>query len=329
MEKSLKSIVNVLCDENSNIKDLNEYFSYMIDSIPYPPNNTSINFPLTNNFGPIEINSCYYKDLNISFNPSFLLSCMRKRNILLIFKMLLLEKRILIVGKDTAIISKIIINFLNLLYPFEWFSSFSSCITVLSERMLNLLDSFLPFIFGIRTDLFKETIYDTDLSDDVFIFYLDENKFEISNNLKQEGNKHINVKDFIEKNVTPLPKDLEDKFIKELRNIQKDLNLKDKNLTLNKDFEMRNLFMQIIAELIFDYEGYSNKIDNDNAFNVFSFITNKDKKYRPFCEELVRNNKLFEDFIQKYLLNPKKNYYFKKRLSDFEKIKKYEIEPFF
>ena len=108
MEKSLESIVNVLCDENSNIKDLNEYFSYMIDSIPYPPYNTSILFPLANNFGKARIKPCNLKELNLTLQPSFLLSCMRKRNILLLFKLLLSEKKILIVGEDIAKVSKVI-----------------------------------------------------------------------------------------------------------------------------------------------------------------------------------------------------------------------------
>ena len=84
---------------------------------------------------------------------------------------------------------------------------------------------------------------------------------------------------------------------------------------------MRSLFMQIITELIFDFEEYYNKIDDDIAFNTYTYILNKDKNYRPFYAELVTGDS-FINFIKEYILNPDKEFYFKKRLLSFKDIKK-------
>ena len=319
MEKSLKSIVNVLCDENSNIKDLNEYFSYMIDSIPYPPYNTSILFPLANNFGKARIKPCNLKELNLTLQPSFLLNCMRKRNILLLFKLLLSEKKILIVGEDIAKVSKVILNFLALLYPFKWVNS---CMSALSETMLGLLNSFLPFFFGIRTDLFKAIISDTKIADDIFIFYLDKDEFEISKNLKNK--KKEKVKDFIETNVKSLPGKLEAKFKEELGNIQHKLKLEDKNNVLNRDMEIRNLFMQVISELLFGFEVCLNKVGEYFSFNKNTFLKNKKEDEKPFFEELF-DYQIFSCFIGNYIFKDDKENYFKKRFKEFEGYKKKEL----
>ena len=41
-------------------------------------------------------------------------------NIIIIFNLLIMEERIMVVGKKNEIISKIILNFLSLLYPLKW-----------------------------------------------------------------------------------------------------------------------------------------------------------------------------------------------------------------
>ena len=69
MEKCLESIVKVLNDKNWNLKDLNKYISYIVRSIPAPPNNCSISFPLAYNCNFVEIKPSFLKDMNISMDP--------------------------------------------------------------------------------------------------------------------------------------------------------------------------------------------------------------------------------------------------------------------
>ena len=348
MEKCLESIVKALCDENRNIKDFNEYISNIVDSIPYPPNNTSIVLSLANNLGPIEIRTHFLKDLNLSFEPSFLLTCMTNRNILLLFKLLLLEKYILIIGEDATKISKVILTFLALLYPFKWLNP---CFPAMGENYFKNLQLPMAYLAGIRIDIFQENLNDYKLDKDVFVFNLDKNEFEISNNYYLSFKKKVDVSAYIEKNVPKLPEQLENDFLKELEKIIKKSKEKD------TDLKMRNLFLQFIIEIIFGYEKCTNKIDDYNVFDKYTFMKNKGENYRAFCNELFKTQ-LFGTFINDYQSNNKKEYYFKNRLSEFEKIKetkkpfeeyikdlfetfkndytkfteikkKYEIEPFF
>ena len=316
MEKCLESIVNVLCDENSNITDLNEDISNIVDSIPYPPNNTSIIFPLSNGLGNIEIKPCYLKDLNLSFEPSFLLTCMRKRNILLLFKMLLFEKIILIIGKDMAKISKVIQTFLTLLYPFEWGHTYLSN---MNENTFIYLRIFLPAIFGMRIDIFDKNKNNLEISENVFIFNLDDNKFDISDNLGKKKKEHIKVSN---NSLPKLPRNLENDFKKELEKIQKELNKKkDKESILNADLKMRNLFMQVFAEILFGYEKCTYLFNKRVVFNKFTFMQNINENDRGFYNDLI-NVENFIMFLQKYQLNPNEKYYFRKDYQILKTLKK-------
>ena len=315
MEKTIENIVNVICYKNESFVDITEFFSYMVDSIYPPPAHSAILFPLAFQRGNVKIKSCNFQGLNVSFDPSFLLTCMRKSHILLILKMLLLEKKILIVGKDNAAISRVIVNFLNLLYPFEWMGS---CVSVLSESMLNLLENRLNFIYGINIDLFKEALCDIKLAKDIYIFYLDEKKFDLSANLINENNKHQSVQEDIKKNVTSLPKEKD--YIKLLEPIEKNVKSNVNKGMSYYDFEMRNLFMQFIVELIFDFRKCCNTLDQDILFNKVNFINKLKDENKPFFEKLVLTQS-FGHFVKKYALNLSKEIYFNKRISDIKEVK--------
>ena len=99
----------------------------------------------------------------------------------------------------------------------------------------------------------------------------------------------------------------------------------DKNINDNKKLELnlriKNLFMQIFAELLYDYKYYSYTIDGSPVFNKAFFIKNKEEDYKKIYDELV-TTQIFQVFLQNQLDN--KDNYFKKRLSDFEKVKNKE-----
>ena len=74
IEKSLESIVKALSDENVNKKDLHEYISYIVNSIPSPPYHSKILFPLAYNNKLLAIQSPFFKDINKSMdNPLVIL----------------------------------------------------------------------------------------------------------------------------------------------------------------------------------------------------------------------------------------------------------------
>ena len=123
-------------------------------------------------------------------------------NIICIFKLLILEQKVLVIGKDMDKISEIILNFISLLYPFEWIHTF---IPVMSMKMLKFLQSFLPFLNGMNLFLFKEAKYLLSKSENVFIINIEEDVIDISNNLKKKD-KSFKGYNYVNKNFPALPK---------------------------------------------------------------------------------------------------------------------------
>ena len=121
-----------------------------------------------------------------------------------------------------------------------------------------------------------------------------------------------------------MPGELEAEFKKELGKIQDKLKLEDKNNVLNRDMEIRNLFMQVISEILFGFEVCLNKVGENFSFNKNTFLKNKKEDEKPFFEELF-DYQLFSYFIQNYIFKDDKENYFKKRLKEFEGYKKKEL----
>ena len=317
MEKCLESIVKALSDKNWNLNDLNNYISYIVRSIPVPPNKCSILFPLAYNYNLVEIKPCFFKEMNIAMDPFIILCNLSAENILILFKLLLFEQRILVVGKNINLVSQIIINFLHLLYPFQWNHP---CIPILSQIMMKYFQSFLPFFYGVNTILFE---YMINFPKGMFVLNLDKDKFELSDNYNLKSKfKYIKVSSYIEKHIKKFPNNLEEFILKELQRMKNSL-LKNynENNRLNINLEIKNLFLQIFAELLYDYKDFSNIVDDRPLFNKFLFAENKEKKYKEFYKEFSVTQ-LFMYFVTDNLT--KTNTYFEKRLSDFKEVKKTE-----
>jgi hypothetical protein len=109
---------------------------------------------LAYNYKLIEIQPPYFKDINqFGDNPLVLLSHLSEKNILILFKLLVFEQKVIIVGKDNDLVSRIMLNFVTLLYPFEWIHTY---IPIMSEKMLKFLQAFLPFFNGMNLTLLKK-----------------------------------------------------------------------------------------------------------------------------------------------------------------------------
>jgi hypothetical protein len=98
MEICLESILLSIKDEKLNIDELNKYISYIVSSIPTPPNHCRILFPLRYHYKLVEIQSPYFRDINqFGDNPLTILDHIDIKNILLLFKLLVFEQKLLIV----------------------------------------------------------------------------------------------------------------------------------------------------------------------------------------------------------------------------------------
>ena len=321
MEKCLESIVKSINDEKLNIEELNNYISYIVRSIPAPPNHCKILFPLAYNYKLIEIQPPYFKDINqFGDNPLVLLSHLSEKNILILFKLLVFEQKVIIVGKDNDLVSRIMLNFVTLLYPFEWIHTY---IPIMSEKMLKFLQAFLPFFNGMNLTLLKKAKpILAQASKGVFIFNIDDQTIEINSNYKINS-KPTKISSYLKRHIPNFPKNLEQLILKELKIMKLSLEKsKDEQDRLIINLQLKNLFMQIFTEILYDYKKYSYIIDDYPVFNSFLLIKDKEKKGSNFYKEFT-STQLFQMFIQNSLFHPDdKKTYFEERLSDFEEIKK-------
>ena len=254
-------------------------------------------------------------------NPMIILEKLSIQNIICFLKLLLFEQKLLVIGEDMNIVSEIILNFLSLIYPFEWIHAH---IPVMSLKMLKLLQSFLPFFNGMNISLYEEAKKIlSKTGDDIFIINIDEDIIDINSNLRKKE-KFIKGTTYITKNFPTLPKGLENVLLKELKLIKielekyKNYNIFDKLVINNR---IRNIFLYFFEEILYDYNKYSYVIDNYPVFNAFSMINEKPSADKNFYTELT-STQIFQMFIQKTLIDEEGKLYIDGRIKEFLELQK-------
>ena len=320
LEQSLISIFETLKNSENEPSKIYNLINYILNSIPAPHKNSKVSFALPYINRICEINYPYFQDvLLFGNNPMVILEHISITNIICIFKLLILEQKILVIGKDMDKISEIILNFISLLYPFEWIHTY---IPVMSMKMLKFLQSFLPFFNGMNISLFESAKSILSKSEDVFIINIDEDTIDISSNLK-DNDKYFKAINYINKNFS-LPRNIENLFWKELKSINielekyKNYNIFDKKLI---NSSIKNLFLQVFVEILVDYDKYTYMVDDYPVFNAFSMINDKQKSDKKFYEDLS-STQIFQMFIQKSLFNEESNLYFDNKIKEYIELQK-------
>ena len=320
MEKCLESIMMSINNiDQNNIDELNKVITYIVKSIPTPPKHSKVYFPLPyfNKF--VDIEYPYYRDINeFCDNPLIILYYLSPSNILCLFKLLIFEQKILIVGKDNDDIAKVILNFASLLYPFDWIHTY---IPIMSEKMVKFLQSFLPFFTGINITLLNRAkLILEKASKEVFIINIDEDKIELNDNY--QNNKPIKASSYIKKNFQSLPKNVENLILKELKDIKTNhIKAKDDYDKYNANLKIKNLFFYVFVELLQDYKKYSYVIDDYPVFNSVLMIKEK-KSDKKFFKDFT-STQIFQMFIQKSLFKDKdKRTFFDELFDKFTDLKK-------
>ena len=315
IKNSLESIFAGFRNMESDPSKIYNLITYIIKSIPIPPNNAKVTFPLPYINRICEINYPYFRDVFLFGNdPMIIFEYLSINNIINIIKLLLFEQKIIVIGKDMDIISQVILNFISLLYPFEWIHTY---IPVMSLKMLKFLQSFLPFFNGMNISLYQKARSILAKSDEVFIINVDEDTIDISNNLRK-NDKTCRGNNYINKNFATLPKGIENLLLKEFKSIKielekyKNYNIFDKQVINNK---IKNLFFQMFIEILDDYDKYTYIVDDYPVINTFSMVNDKPKSDKKFYEEIT-STQLFQMFIQKSLLNEDTNFYFDEKLKE-------------
>ncbi len=321
IEKSLKSIFETIKNSPNEANKINNLIMYLLKSIPVPHKNSKVSFSLPFINKICEIHYPYFQDILLfGNNPMIILEHFSINNIISIFKLLIFEQKIIVIGEDMDKISEIILNLISLIYPFEWIHTY---IPVMSMKMLKFLESFLPFLNGMNISLYNEAKSFLAKSEDVFIINVDDDTIDVSNNLRKKD-KSFKGSTYINKNFSALPKSIENVFLKELKLIKielekyKNYNIFDKQVINSR---IKNLFFQVLVEILYGYDKYAYIIDDYPAFNAFSMINEKPKSDKRFYEELT-NTQIFQMFIQKSLLNDDLNFYFDKKIKEYDDFQK-------
>jgi len=325
MKKCLQSIytmtINNLKEDNL---DLNNLIMYLIHSVPIPKSRTKVKFFIPYFNKSIKLICPKIHDIKvINRNISNLLKFFDIDNILIIYRLILFEKKILFIDDDYTRLSLVTDNFISLLYPFHWIHTY---IPIMSIQMLQYLEAFLPFVNGINislmplvTKIFEEQ---NENNEEVFLIYINENKIKLGSSLIN-NNKKINK--YLQDHVPNLPIQMEKDLKNKLKKIKDELERLLKNNKKNKNFDLaefdfdlriRNIFIEMFVQMFHDSHKYMTILDDDVVFNKSLFlekITNTyDKKFynefldtqlfQQFCQNIVVKNEL------KYFLKMLKNY---------------------
>ena len=316
MKKCLNSIYNLLNIENINSNIINDLIMYLIHSIPIPEKSSKLKFYIPYYSNGIELSCPKEEDISImNTNLSDLLKYFRIDNIVLIFRFILFEKKILFFYDDYSILSSVTDSFLTLLYPFKWIHTY---IPIMSDQMLSYLETFLPFVNGINSsliDLVKDVFWENQQSNDeeVFIVYIskekDKDKVRLGESLTT--NK-IRKQNYIKENVPPLPYNLEYNLKKKLKDLKYEIEsfYKNNNELLEKgklknelysfDLKIRNVFIEMFVEMFHDYYKYMGIVGNDIVFNKNLFMETIDKNDKEFYDEFI-DTQLFQQFSQNFI----------------------------
>ena len=310
MQKCLESIFKILSDNNESL--INEIIMYLIESIPIPKQETRLKFYIPYFPTPIEINSPKYKDLSLlNNNYSLLFQLFSIDNILVIFRLMLFEKKILFIDKSYDTISKVTDSFISLLYPFQWVNTF---IPIMSDQMIKYLQSFLPFINGTHRSLLykiKETlleIEDTIQNDEFFVIFIDNKTIQLSSNIINKKGDYLK---YLDKYTPKLPTVYEKELKKELIKIKEDIETSEKNNRTSSNFssnsnynyfsiydlQIKNAFLHFFVEILFDYTNYIIQVDDQVIFNINLLLENRPKKDHEFYKEFSETQ-IFQNFTQ-------------------------------
>ena len=308
MKNCLQSIYTIIKKEENAKTDIviNELIMYLINSIPIPAKDTRIKFLIPYCDSSIDIECPKVDDINImNLSASSLLRIFSIDNLIIIFKLLISEKKILLIDNDYERLSTVADGLVSILYPFNWVHTY---IPIMSDQMLKYLETFLPFLNGINESLIplvRKVFAEGEMTDDgdeVFLICIRAtNQIRLSSALK---GKNIKLEKYLQDNIPPLPYSLE----KELRNKLKkakyeleDINKnKAKNTIENKqacELNIRDAFIDLFVEMFQDYARYLYFVEEEPVFNKSLYLEKQSNNEKKFYNEIL-DTQLFQQFTQ-------------------------------
>ena len=343
MKTCLESIYQLLIEnkkdlkENGDLNKLNYLIMYLINSVPIPDVERKVAFYIPHN-NPLKnwitLTCPKSEDFKVKDNLKELFLFFECKLIIKIFYLLLFEKRILFVYDDYAQLSRVICYFRELLYPIQWMHTI---IPVMSFDTTQYLQTFLPYINGIDTNLLPNALEQDAMADnqeEIFIIYLRKKRKSFIRSCKN-GKVSKNNKCF---DILPatLYKDLYDKLhdIKERAYKIKDNNFDSINL------KIRDCFFEILVEIFKNIKKYIYMLDKNVVFNKKLYLEEVKKDDKKFWDDLMETQLLThfsqiiydEEYKNKYFMNKiesnnKTGETFETLVKKYKVNKQYIIEP--
>ena len=321
IKKCLESIYYLICEKDKN-ELINKLIMHLIKSVPIPEIETMVQFYIPyNKENHLTIKYPKLNDLKI-MNSSIcnLLKYFPIDLIIYVFRLLLFEKRILFIDDDYTRLSNATDNFISLLYPFQWIHTY---IPIMSDQMLQYLETFLPFINGINISLLPlvKELYQTgdmEQNDEIFLVYIQEKKFRLGTSLIGKGKKKYK---YFEENVPELPNNLEKGLRNKLKKIRDEIDYFEKRHPGSKNLEkyeikIRIAFIEFFVQMFHDIDKYLFFLDEDIVFNKILFMEKIQKNNKKFYDEFT-DTQLFQLFTQN-IVKDEFNY-FKLMMEDYNK----------
>lgn len=298
-------------------------------SIPIPPINEKLSFQIPYCPSVIEITQPNYKDILIEGgNPCSLFEYLSVEEVTTIFRLLILEQKLILVENNYEILTQITFNFLTILYPLQFVNTYISIIT---EKMIKYLQSFLPFFYGMHSSLYELSQNILASSDQtIYIFDGSRHIFEVNKNYSLNSK---NVLKQINTTIPKFPKDIFNKLYSKLGKVKSSYASKKKeNKLRDLNIKMKFYFIRFFNEILHNYKTYLSDIAGKPIFNSNGFLEKVPKNDQAFYKEFTETQ-LFQMFIQNNPVNvvgEKKNSFFSEQLEKYEKLdkKKYKVDFF-
>ena len=306
MKSCLKSIYTILNDDSTKNSDfiINDIIMYLINSIPIPSKNTKVEFLVPFSKNCIELDCPKLDDINImNLSATKLLRYFTIENLIIIFKLLISEKKILLIDNDYEKLSIVADGLVSILYPLQWVHTY---IPIMSDQMLKYLETFLPFLNGINESLMscvEKVFTEGEIQDDdeVFLIYIRENKIKLSSTLR---GKKKNIDKYIQEHIPGIPYSLEKELKSKLKKAKSRLDeitrYKKEDTNENRsnlELQIRDAFIDVFVEMFQDYAKYLSFVDQDAVFNKALFLEKKPNNEKKIYSEIL-DTQLFQQFTQ-------------------------------
>ena len=321
IKRCLESIYYLIIEKDKD-ELINKFIMHLINSVPIPEIQSMVQFYIPyNKENCLKIKYPKLNDLKI-MNSSMcnLLKYFPIDLIISIFRLLLFEKKILFIDNDYTRLSNFTDNFISLLYPFQWIHTY---IPIMSNQMLQYLETFLPFINGINISflpLVKELYQADDMeqNEEIFLIYIQDKKFKLGTSLI---GKNKNNHKYFEANVPSLPNNLEKELKNKLKKIKDEIDNFEKTHHVSKNLEefeikIRIAFIEFFVQMFHDIDKYLTFLDEDIVFNKNLFMEKIQKYDKNFYNEFT-DTQLFQIFTQN-IVKDEMNF-FKLMMEDYNK----------